>query len=440
MSSNKQNLILVVSDNMNTNKKSDRNEHDLVRMSAGARNSFALANSKIEISYKTQSSLLNVHEAFSSDIKQLKKDGFSIEDLKRVGFVTKDTFQKLTNYKGGMVKNNVFIGKPEKPKKAPFEMLIGADPEFLLFDNNGNVVRANNILPKPGPIGSDGAMIEIRPNPTPCPSQLVNNMKEIFANEELTAIIKNYEWKAAIYHKDDQRDYPVGGHIHLGNPPGMDKFISGNSKSYLFAVFNKIMDELLAIPLIKLDGSDLGKSRRSDCKMAMGNNGYGFYGEWRPCDGRLEHRTLSGLWLMHPVIADCVLGAAKAIAEEMYGMAYEEDFASKLYRHPDITLGNHKRLYRSEFDDWSSITLTAAMDCTKSSSFMASTLNTSKTKSITKAYLKGWYAQMKRLSTYRKYSKQIDKLYAILCLPRKNITDVGFDLKKNWLEENGFSI
>lgn len=443
MSSTKQNLILVVSDSMNTNKKPDRNEHALVRMSAGARNSFALADPDIQVSCKTQSSVLKVHKAFSADIKKLKKEGLSLAELKRVGFVTKDTFQKLTTSNRSILKSNVFIGKPEKPKKpakAPFEMLIGADPEFLLFDNDGNVVRANNVLPKPGPIGSDGAMIEIRPDPTQCPSKLVTNMKGIFANNQLTNSIKDYAWKAAIYHKDAQRDYPVGGHIHLGNPPGMGKFISGDSKSYLFAVFNKIMDELLAIPLIKLDGSDLGKSRRSDCQMAMGNDGYGFYGEWRSCNGRLEHRTLSGLWLMHPVVAECVLGAAKAIAEEMYKMAYEEDFTRKLYKHPDINLGNHKMLYRPEFDDWSSITLTAALNCTKSSSFMASTLNTSKTKSITKAYLKGWYAQMKRLSTYRKYSKQIDKLYAILCMPRKNVTDVGFNLKTNWLEGKRFPI
>lgn len=443
MSSTKQELILVVSDNMNTNKKPDRNENSLVRMSAGARNSFVLAGKEIQISHQTRSSMLNVHQAFSSDIKKLKKEGFSPKDLKRVGFVTQNTFKKLTASNRSMLKSNVFIGKPTKPpkpKKAPFNMLIGADPEFLLFDADGNVIRANNVLPKPGPIGSDGAMIEIRPDPTSCPVTLVDNMKAIFANNKLTSKIKDFKWKAAIYHKDSQRDYPVGGHIHLGNPDGMNKHISGESKSYLFAVFNKIMDELLALPLIKLDGADLGKSRRSECQMAMGNNGYGFYGEWRPCDGRLEHRTLSGLWLMHPVIAECVLGSAKAIAEEMYKMAYEEDFVRDLYKHPDVGLGNHRRLYRPEFDDWSSITLTAALDCTQSSSYMASMLNASKAKSITKAYLSKWYAQMKRLSTYRKYSDQIDKLYAVLSMPRNKITGVGFDLKKNWLEGKRFPV
>lgn len=440
MSANKHGLILVVSDNMDNNKKPDRNEHGLVRMSAGARNNFAFNDPKIQLSCKAQASVLKIHQAFSSDIRKLKADGFSAKELRRVGFVTRDTFEKLTSSKRSILKSNVFIGRPEKPKKAPFSMLIGADPEFLLFNEEGDVVRANNVLPKPGPIGSDGAMIEVRPDPDESPISVVNNMMSIFSDKSLTSDIEKYVWKAAIYHKDHQRDYPVGGHIHLGNPPGMSKKISGQSKSYLFAVFNKIMDELLAIPLIKLDGADLGRSRRSDCQMAMGQNGYGFYGEWRPCDGRLEHRTLSGLWLMHPKVAEAVLGTAKAIAEEMYKLAYEEDFVTGMYKHPDIGIGSYKHLYRPEFDDWANITLTSAMDCTQSSSYMASMLNSSKAKSITKAYLKKWYKKMRSLSTYNKYSGQIDKLYAILSVPRREVTGVGFDLKKNWLEGNGFPI
>lgn len=436
----KQSLILVVSDNMNKNKKPDRNERGLVRMGASARKNIALGADNLMLSHKTRSSMLRVHRAFSSDIKKLKEEGYSPADLRKVAFVTGDTFKKLTESNRRILKSNVFIGPPEKPKKAPFSMLIGADPEFLLFNTEGNVVHANNVLPKPGPIGSDGAMIEVRPDPDENPIQVVDNMMNIFSNKSLTSKIEDYVWKAAIYHKNTQRDYPVGGHIHLGNPPGMSKCISGQSKSYLFAVFNKIMDELLAIPLIKLDGADLGRSRRSDCQMSMGQGGYGFYGEWRPCDGRLEHRTLSGLWLMHPKVAEAVLGSAKAIAEEMYKIAYEQDFVKSLYKHPDIGIGSYKHLYRPEFDDWGSITLSATMDCTQSSSYMASMLNTSKAKSVTKAYLRKWYKKMRRLSTYSKYSTQIDKLYAILSVPRKEVTEVGFDLKKNWLEGKGFPI
>jgi len=318
-------------------------------------------------------------------------------------------------------------------------MLIGADPEFLLFDNENNVVRANNILQKPGKIGSDGAMIEIRPDPTPDPLKLVKNMKDIFQDKELTDSIKDFNWKAAIYYKDNVRDYPVGGHIHLGNPKGIE-VLSPNAKFFLFGVLNKIMDELLAVPLIKLDGPDLGKARRSDCQMAMGNTGYGYYGEWRSCDGRLEHRTLSGLWLMHPAIAEFVLGTAKAIAEEMFGIIDYTNYNVDMFKLDSMPIQNHKELYATNFDSWGNIKIAKEMGCTKSSGYMADILNTSKSKSITKSFLNKWYSKMKKMHSYKKYSKCIDGLYTILSMPKKKFNNVGFNIKTNWIEGKEFPI
>lgn len=208
----------------------------------------------------------------------------------------------------------------------------------------------------------------------------------------------------------------------------------------MFGIFNKILDELLSLPMIKLDGQDLGECRRSKCQMAMGNNGYGFYGEWRPCDGRLEHRTLSGLWLMHPVVAEAVLGTAKAIADEMFGLVEDKGYDLAYIRHPDIGFDDHKYLYRAEFDDWDKIGIAKDLRCIQSSSYMRSMLNASKAKSITKSFLTKWYSDMKKLSTYKQYAKHIDMLYAILSLPQKKISDVGFDLKKNWVEGKKFSM
>ncbi len=71
---------------------------------------------------------------------------------------------------------------------------------------------------------------------------------------------------------------------------------------------------------------------------------------------------------------------------------------------------------------------------------MATMLNTSKARNITKQFLVKWYDDMKKLSTYNKYSSQIDKLFGILKFPRNKIVDVGFDLKKNWLEDKNLSI
>lgn len=430
-------MILVVSENMDNNKNPDRNEHGLVRCSSIVRKTMCFNASTVTVDGGTADSAMHIHQAFSEDIKNLKASGkLTKDELRKVGFVTSDMFRRLTGQSGkaGTVYKN---GTWFVPKAT--ELLIGADPEFLLFNDEGNVVRAINVMAKEGPIGSDGAMIEVRPKPSSNPKSVVDNIRDIFSNTSLTRPIRDYKWCAAVYHKDNARDYPVGGHIHLGNPVGITK-ISKSSRTFLFSVLNKIMDELLAVPLIKLDGTDLGKSRRSECQMAMGNQGYGYYGEWRPCEGRLEHRTLSGLWLMHPRIATCVLGTAKAISEEMYGLVVNDAFSQKIFRHPDIELQNHKYLYGKGFDGWEDIPIAKMMGCTKSSSYMASMLNSSKARSITHAFLNDWYSQMRNLSTYEKHSEHIDGLYEILKLTLSDVKRVGFDIKKNWVEGNAFPV
>ncbi len=424
-------MILMVSSQMDANKKPDRDENSLVRMPATARKNLNLSTEQVEVTGIIKQGVLNIHQAFSKDVK-IAKGKLSENELKKVGFVTTSMFKKLTGEDKVQVKD-VWISK------TPFTTLIGADPEFLLFDKEGNVVHANNILGKPGKIGSDGAMIEIRPDPSPCPKTLVKNMRSIFSDRHLTESIKNLNWQAAIYYKNKMRDYPVGGHIHLGNPVGITK-LSETEKFFLFAVMNKIMDELLALPLIKLDGTNLGKSRRSECQMAMDNVGYGYYGEWRSCEGRLEHRTLSGLWLMHPFVAECVLGTAKAISEELFRRIEDSDYAKSKFSHPGIAFDDHKFLYRGEFDDWDSINLAKDMECVSSSAYMAGMLNQSKARSITKPFLKRWHSKMRKLSTYSKYSKAIDGLHSILTLPKTSVHAVGFDIKKNWLEGRKFPV
>lgn len=429
---NKKGLILVASSRMGDNKKPDRDEHSLIRLSATARTNLGFAND-VEVSGKQVKSL-GTFQAFSKDIKELREKGtFTADELKRVGFVTPATFRSLTGKNSPLEKDNIWISKTVQTT------LIGADPEFLLFDGDGNVVHANNHLSKPGLVGSDGAMIEVRPEPSKTPEGLVKNIKSIFSNRDLMHSVREFDWMAAIYHKNAQRDYPVGGHIHLGNPVGIRK-LTGTQKHFMFGIFNKILDELLSLPMIKLDGQDLGECRRSKCQMAMGNRGFGYYGEWRPCDGRLEHRTLSGLWLMHPTVAEAVLGTAKAIADEMFGLVDNKGYDLDYIRSPGIGFDDHKYLYRAEFDDWDKIGIAKDLQCTQSSAYMRSMLNASKAKSITKPFLTKWYSNMKKLSTYKQYAKQIDMLHAILSMPQKKISDVGFDLKKNWVEGKKFSM
>ena len=420
-------LILIPSEKMDLNKKEDRNEHGLVRMSKVARDSLGFDRS-VEIYPDTNNTekrvggamLLDIFQAFSEDIKKARADGISDADLKRVGFVTTKTFQKVTGSEDRIPQKSIWITKDVN------DTVIGADPEFILFDNDGNVVRANNVLSHTGLIGSDGAMAEIRPKPAISPEGLVENIRVLLADDNHVKNIKPFQWLAGCYYKDHNRDYPIGGHIHIGNPIQVAR-IEMERRVDLFKSFNKILDELLSIPMTKIDGTVSGRARRTECTMGK----YGYFGEFRMCNGRLEHRTLSGMWLMHPDLSTLVLGTAKAIIDEVYRHVADKDFDLE-YMFPRKLRGNN--VWTEDFNHWGEIPLVNDIGCTLSSKAMIDYLHKSDANKISPKFLKTWLERMKRLSTYKMYAKYIDGLHDVLKNGVKTFQNCNKSLQKNWLE------
>jgi len=317
------------------------------------------------------------------------------------------------------------------------DTVIGADPEFLLFDEDGNVVRANNVIGKQGVIGCDGAMAEIRPAPAITPEGLIKNIRSIFSDKNLTSPITQYKWIAGCYHKDSSRDYPMGGHIHIGNPLKVAR-MTLNKREMFFNVLNKIMDELLSIPCIRLD-NDMGNKRRTQCQMSN-TGGWGYFGEWRTCDGRLEHRTLSGMWLMHPSLAKCVVGTAKAISDDVF-----KKWANKNFNHGYIIpkkYADRSRDYflADSFKDWHNLPICKDTNACMSSKELKAILNNSKSSDIDKAFLSEWHKKMRELSTYNKYSKYIDGLKEMLTIPITDISKWDRNIKNNWLGSKKFTV
>ncbi len=428
-------LVLVVSRRMNENRKQGTNEHNLIRCSASVRKNLNVYENTINIKGTVGNQLLRIHKAYISDIKEVKKSGVIPNvDLKNIGFVTSDIMKKLIGNNEEKIAKVIW----EYPKLETLTM--GADPEFLLFNDDNSVVRAYNVIQKEGSIGSDGAMIEVRPGPDEDPYKVVTNIRDIFNNKELTKKVEVYNWMAEVYHKDSARDYPVGGHIHIGNPLGIGK-MSSHIRKTLFSVLNKILDELIAIPMIKLDGHEKGKARRSDCKFTLDNSGgYGFYGEWRTCDGHLEHRTLSGLWLSHPKLAYFVIGTSKAIAEAVYGCVLENGLDPALFHHPEIPSDEYSSFYNADFDEWDKIELAKIFNCTTDSKEMKEVLNNSYVRKVSKKFLDSWMSRMRSLDTYDKYSDCIEGLYETLSLPRREINKFDLNIKNNWIEGKDFII
>ena len=436
----KKGLILFPSNQMDNNKKPDRNEHSLIRMSKAAREYMGF-KSTVEVFNQSDSvpvgKVLEVFQAFRDDLAKAKAAGLTREELLRVGFVTTATFKRVTGSSSGLSKNMWITDDVG-------DTVLGADPEFLLFDSDGKVIKANNVISKAGPIGSDGAMAEIRPKPAKTPEMLVQNMLSILRNEDLTERIAKYNWLAGCYYFDTHRDYPIGGHIHIGNPVKMAA-ISSERRFECFRTLNKILDELVALPMIKADGTELGRKRRTQCQVTgNSNSGFGFFGEWRHCDGRLEHRTLSGMWLMHPKFAELVIGVTKAVVDEMYVLISENNFNTD-YMFPskfreDLSSKDYagKNIWKPTFDGWKEIGLAKDMQCTTSSKQMCEILNGSLVGKITAKFLRDWHSKLRNMSTYPRYSYYIDGLYEVL--KNKIATFQNFDkkLQKNWLEGASF--
>lgn len=426
----KEKLILVPSKQMDGNKKEDRNEHGLIRMSKAARNNMGFED-KVEVYPQGNSAdatkgamLLSIFHAFSADIKTLRREGYTESDLRRTGFVTTRTYNRITGNTDRKVAKNIWITDDIA------DTIIGADPEFLLFDDNNAVVRANNVMGYNGPIGCDGAMAEVRPKPSVSPEGLVTNIKTLFEDQSLTNRIQPYNWMAGCYYKDQARDYPVGGHIHIGNPVRIAK-IGVDRRTDFFKAFNKILDELLAIPMIKIDGADLGRARRTECTMGK----FGYFGEFRLCNGRLEHRTLSGMWLMHPTLATMVFGTAKAIIDEVYRHVADQNYKLD-YMFPN-SLRRHQ-VWGVGFDRWGDIPLVNDLGCTMNSRDMIELLHKSSATKISKKFLTSWYSRMRKLSTYKQYAKYIDGLYEILKNTTKSFQEYDKRLQSTWLEGKPF--
>ena len=421
-------IILIPSESMDNNKKEGRNENSLLRVPKATRNSMLFNEKSVELAKQDKDTfILKPFRAFSADIENAKKLLNTSSELKNVGFVSTRTYSSLGL--SGSYKEVAIID-------TYLRNLIGTDPELLLTDGD-NIINASSVpgLTKTTKFGSDGAMAELRPDPAYTAEQLTDNIRNILLNKELTKPADKYDWISACYHRDSNRDYPVGAHIHIDNPKKIE-ILPTSQKRRLFAVVNKILDELLTVPMIRLDGKD-GYRRRSHCMMSAHNGfntgtygkGYGFFGEWRICKGHLEHRSLSGLVLIDPDICTAVLGTAQAIADAAY------KFTIKNKLDPELILPkkfHDKLVYRDDFTSWDEVPLAASLNCTLPSGTLSGLMNRSNRREINKTYINKWFRKMCKLPTYSDYSTHISTLFDILSSSTRVLDKLNRNIKEIW--------
>ncbi|WP_169713508.1 putative amidoligase domain-containing protein [Paludifilum halophilum] len=178
------------------------------------------------------------------------------------------------------------------------QVMLGADPEFIMRRKKGQVVMASEYFPRFGRVGCDAIwygqnrslkpLVELRPRPSIEPRQLVIRMYQGMIQAAKKVNDSSVQWlSGALPHPG----FPLGGHIHFSGIPLNFKLL-------------RALDNYLALPLILIE-DPRGVRRRPK---------YGFLGDFRrQSHGGFEYRTLPS-WLISPTLTKGVLAVAKLVA------------------------------------------------------------------------------------------------------------------------------
>ena len=184
------------------------------------------------------------------------------------------------------------------------ELLIGADPEFLLVGPDGRVVSAARFFPRDGAAGSDTLRVrgqlrcpvaELRPDPAPDPDGLLRGIRGLLRRAEaMTAAAgRPLRWLAGGM---PVPGFALGGHLHMNVPPS--------------ARLLRVLDSCVALPLAAAEDAR-GLRRRPR---------YGALGDFRFKPYGFEYRTPPS-WLVSPLAAQAAFAAALLAARHAASLA-----------------------------------------------------------------------------------------------------------------------
>ncbi|MEX2103921.1 MAG: hypothetical protein WD907_01130, partial [Bacilli bacterium] len=180
------------------------------------------------------------------------------------------------------------------------EIVLGADPEFMLRNECGEMVLASDFFDTNGEVGCDATwahgrdrnekpIAELRPQPNSDPRQLVINLYKTMLRAVRKIDNANIDWLAGAMPLGRHR---LGGHIHFSNV---------KLDSYLI----RCLDNYLTLSLTLIEHEN-GPKRRPK---------YGFLGDCRrQFHGGFEYRTPAS-WLISPKATKGVFALSKLIVQ-----------------------------------------------------------------------------------------------------------------------------
>lgn len=199
------------------------------------------------------------------------------------------------------------------------QVLLGADPEFLLLSESGKVVSAARYLEGGHGAGCDSVVIggqiqypvaELRPAPADSPAVLARNIQKLL--QQAAQRIPDQpplRWAAGGM---PAAGFALGGHLHVSGVPLTGQLLH-------------LLDSYIAFPLAMIE-SPAEQARRPR---------YGSLGDFRlQPHGGFEYRTLPS-WLVSPLAAKAAFALALLCAREsgtlVYCPAAEERYIDAYY-------------------------------------------------------------------------------------------------------------
>ncbi|GLI05461.1 hypothetical protein YDYSG_14910 [Paenibacillus tyrfis] len=178
------------------------------------------------------------------------------------------------------------------------DVMLGADPEFLLLNRQGKVTLASRFAEKDGPFGCDSivlpgrrkifALAELRPQPSTDVRELVIHLHRTMQLAAKRISDAELIWVAGGM---PVRGFPLGGHIHFSGVELSSRLL-------------RALDNYMALPLTLLEGETTGARKPR----------YGFLGDFRRKKyGGFEYRVLPS-WMVSPAVTKGVLALAKLVA------------------------------------------------------------------------------------------------------------------------------
>jgi hypothetical protein len=402
-------IRLVISDRMDSGSGG---ESKYIRIPKRARKNFESNTDKITLSFMKKTIVLRIKTAFKEDtqklIGQVKEGVVSEKESRMTGFVTSAVLHGL-------------MGKDVGPDNYCYlsddieDIMVGADPEFALVNPvNQRYCYAENVsgFGSEGTLASDGPLAEIRPPPATDTSVVVDNIRNILKAGHTS--IGGLNWIAGATYKSpnhpDERIVHIGGHVHLGDP----HLLPNKNKQGIYRQIIRILDEMMALPLVRIDCPHPHLRRNT-----VHTNGYGRYGQWgdtKPQEGRFEWRVPSGLWLTHPDFAQAVLGTSKAITEQCYQMMAEKNFDNEWI----CARADRKGFLKS----WKVMSTNRA----------AKIVNDAVAGKVTPTLVKRAELKLRDLHNYSKYKGEVDEFIRLITMSNKDKRNINLDIKDTWLD------